>query len=114
MFLNLDSFVSLLEYFFHVIVCGLTNYLCLLFFYDKRAKYIVNTIKALQMKPRGGAQWLSSLRGMDLEDVINSLSTLPGVGPKVASCVALFSLDQHHAVPVDTHVWQVNAQAIYC
>ncbi|CAO2834567.1 unnamed protein product [Amaranthus hypochondriacus] len=72
-----------------------------------RAKYIVNTIKALQMKPRGGVEWLSSLRGMHLEDVINSLSTLPGVGPKVASCVALFSLDQHHAVPVDTHVWQI-------
>ncbi|XP_048497007.1 N-glycosylase/DNA lyase OGG1 isoform X2 [Beta vulgaris subsp. vulgaris] len=71
-----------------------------------RAKYIVGTIKALQSKPGGGAQWLSSLRGLDLEEVITALSTLPGVGPKVASCVALFSLDQHHAVPVDTHVWQ--------
>lgn len=74
----------------------------------RRAKYIVGTIKELQSKPGGGAQWLSSLRGLDLEEVITALSTLPGVGPKVASCVALFSLDQHHAVPVDTHVWQVN------
>ncbi|KAL9262639.1 N-glycosylase/DNA lyase OGG1-like protein, partial [Drosera capensis] len=24
----------------------------------------------------------------------------PGVGPKVAACIALFSLDQHHAIPV--------------
>lgn len=72
-----------------------------------RAKYIVGTVKALQSKPGGGAEWLSSLRGSNLEKVITDLSTLPGVGPKVASCVALFSLDQHHAVPVDTHVWQV-------
>jgi hypothetical protein len=31
-----------------------------------------------------------------------------GVGPKVAACVALFSLDKHDAIPVDTHVWQVR------
>ncbi|GMH22320.1 hypothetical protein Nepgr_024163 [Nepenthes gracilis] len=72
-----------------------------------RAKYISGTVKALQSKPGGGAEWLSSLRELDLEEVINALSTLPGVGPKVAACVALFSLDQHHAVPVDTHVWQI-------
>ena len=27
-----------------------------------------------------------------------------GVGPKVAACVALFSLDKHAGIPVDTHV----------
>ncbi|XP_021751964.1 N-glycosylase/DNA lyase OGG1-like [Chenopodium quinoa] len=72
-----------------------------------RAKYIVGTVKALQLKPGGGVEWLSSLRELDLKEVINELSTFPGVGPKVASCIALFSLDQHHAVPVDTHVWKV-------
>eukprot|EP00798_Chlamydomonas_sp_ICE-L_P031040 gene31042-7133_t len=30
-----------------------------------------------------------------------------GVGPKVAACVCLFSLDKHEAIPVDTHVWQI-------
>ena len=30
-----------------------------------------------------------------------------GVGRKVADCVALFSLDQTGAIPVDTHVWQI-------
>lgn len=39
---------------------------------------------------------------------MDALSTLPGVGPKVAACIALFSLDHHHAIPVDTHVWQVS------
>ncbi|GAB4862094.1 8-oxoguanine glycosylase ogg1 [Ancistrocladus abbreviatus] len=72
-----------------------------------RAKYIIGTVKALQAKPCGGVGWLSSLRELDLEEVISALSTLPGVGPKVAACIALFSLDQHHAVPVDTHVWQI-------
>lgn len=72
-----------------------------------RAKYIVGTVKALQSKPGGGADWLSSLRGLELHEVIDALCTLPGVGPKVAACIALFSLDQHHAIPVDTHVWKV-------
>ncbi|RWR90253.1 N-glycosylase/DNA lyase OGG1 isoform X1 [Cinnamomum micranthum f. kanehirae] len=72
-----------------------------------RAKYIVGTVKALQSKPGGGAEWLSSLRGLELHEVIDALCTLPGVGPKVAACIALFSLDQHHAIPVDTHVWKI-------
>ncbi|KAI6690942.1 hypothetical protein NL676_027770 [Syzygium grande] len=72
-----------------------------------RAKYIVGTVKTLQSKPGGGVEWLTSLRGLDLQDAITSLCTLSGVGSKVAACVALFSLDQHHAIPVDTHVWQI-------
>ena len=31
----------------------------------------------------------------------------PGVGRKVAECVALFSCDCLELVPVDTHVWQI-------
>ncbi|KAF9608994.1 hypothetical protein IFM89_012333 [Coptis chinensis] len=72
-----------------------------------RAKYIVGTVKSLQSKPGGGAEWLASLRNLDLNEVVEALCTLPGVGPKVAACIALFSLDQHHAIPVDTHVWQI-------
>ena len=33
-----------------------------------------------------------------------ALCTFPGVGRKVADCVALFSLDQFGAIPVDVHV----------
>ncbi|XVF64512.1 hypothetical protein PTKIN_Ptkin09bG0175400 [Pterospermum kingtungense] len=72
-----------------------------------RAKYITGTADVLQSKRDGGAQWLLSLRKLDLQEAINALCTLPGVGPKVAACIALFSLDQHHAIPVDTHVWQI-------
>ena len=35
-----------------------------------------------------------------------------GVGRKVASCVALMSLDKLQEIPVDTHVWQM-AQSLY-
>lgn len=72
-----------------------------------RAKYITGTVDALQSKHGGGAEWLISLRKLDLHEVIDALCTLPGVGPKVAACIALFSLDQHHAIPVDTHVWKI-------
>ncbi|XP_024977233.1 N-glycosylase/DNA lyase OGG1 isoform X2 [Cynara cardunculus var. scolymus] len=72
-----------------------------------RAKYIIGTIEVLQSKPGGGVEWLASLRKLDLQKAIEALITLPGVGPKVAACIALFSLDQHHAVPVDTHVWKI-------
>lgn len=72
-----------------------------------RAKYIVGTVKALQSKPGGGEEWLGSLRKLQLKEAIDGLCSLPGVGPKVAACIALFSLDQHHAIPVDTHVWQI-------
>ncbi|KAL1196197.1 N-glycosylase/DNA lyase OGG1 [Cardamine amara subsp. amara] len=72
-----------------------------------RAKYITGTVNALQSKPGGGNEWLLSLRKLDLHEVVAALCTLPGVGPKVAACIALFSLDQHSAIPVDTHVWQI-------
>uniref|UniRef100_A0A0D3F6A3 non-specific serine/threonine protein kinase n=1 Tax=Oryza barthii TaxID=65489 RepID=A0A0D3F6A3_9ORYZ len=53
-----------------------------------RAKYIVGTAKILQAKPGGGEKWLASLRTRELPEVIEALCTLPGVGPKVAACVA--------------------------
>ena len=41
-----------------------------------------------------------------LQDLVRELSRLPGVGPKTAACVLLFSLDRPH-FPVDTHVHRV-------
>ncbi len=37
-------------------------------------------------------------------------SQLIGRCGQVADCVALFSLDQHACVPVDTHVWQIAVE----
>ena len=39
--------------------------------------------------------------------VQSQLMLMPGVGRKVADCVALFSLDQVESIPVDTHVWDI-------
>lgn len=46
---------------------------------------------------------LEALRTLIYEEAKNELMKLPGVGPKVADCVLLFSLDQLQAFPID--VW---------
>jgi len=70
-----------------------------------RAKYVVGAAKLIAEK--GGTQWLLGLRKLSPGEVREQLIQLPGVGPKVADCIALFSLDQLGCVPVDTHVWQL-------
>ena len=46
---------------------------------------------------------LESLRDLPYVDAKRMLLSLPGVGPKVADCVLLFSLDKLEAFPVD--IW---------
>ncbi|ORZ40143.1 DNA glycosylase [Catenaria anguillulae PL171] len=70
-----------------------------------RAKYIAATVKTLG--GLGGEAWLVGLRGKGYAEVRDALVQLQGVGRKVADCVALMSLDQPGAIPVDTHVWQI-------
>ena len=77
-----------------------------------RAKFLINSAKYLESQPNGGNQWLQSLRSASISlssrlEVQTKLQELPGVGRKVADCVALFSLDQAEAIPVDTHVWDI-------
>lgn len=47
--------------------------------------------------------WLEGLRNVEYKDAHEALLGLQGVGPKVADCVCLMSLDKAEAVPVDTH-----------
>ena len=71
-----------------------------------RASYIVATRDLLL--ELGGEEYLHSLRNMqDANGVQEKLVEFRGVGRKVADCVALFSLDQIEAIPVDTHVWHI-------
>lgn len=66
-----------------------------------RAKYISTTARIIaQERPAG---WLDGLRKVDYRDAHEALLELSGVGPKVADCVCLMSLDKTEAVPVDTH-----------
>jgi N-glycosylase/DNA lyase len=72
-----------------------------------RAKYILDTVNLLRGK--GGEAYLrDTLRPMtDPFQVQRLLCEFCGVGLKVADCVALFSLQQDDAIPVDTHVWNI-------
>ncbi|KAG7365985.1 DNA glycosylase [Nitzschia inconspicua] len=72
-----------------------------------RAKYIIETMATLHAK--GGEAYLrDTLRPLsDPLQVQSLLCEFCGVGPKVADCVALFSLRQENAIPVDTHVWNI-------
>ncbi len=54
----------------------------------------------------GGSFDLTFLQEMPLEEARAWLRSLPGVGPKTAACVLLFSLGMP-ALPVDTHVHRV-------
>src|SRR5690606_23276809 len=52
-------------------------------------------------------EWdLEFLRDLPIEEAKRWLTSLPGVGPKTAACVLLFSLARP-ALPVDTHVERV-------
>jgi endonuclease-3 len=71
-----------------------------------KAERIQAVLRALS-ETRGGLLDLGYLRDLPLDDALDSLQMLPGVGPKTAACVLLFSLGRP-AFPVDTHVWRVT------
>jgi endonuclease III len=76
-----------------------------------RAKFIVGSVQQLLAKPGGGQAWLLSLRDKPYNEAHEALCSLPGVGPKVAACICLFSLDKVGAEDrlnyLDEHVRRV-------
>lgn len=70
-----------------------------------RSPFIAQTARLLV--ERGGEQYLTALRSVARVEARAALVQLRGVGPKVADCVALFSLEQHGCVPVDVHVKRI-------
>lgn len=65
-----------------------------------RARYILRTARLIS----NGEFALEELQRLDYQTAHARLRALPGVGPKVADCVCLFSLGHLQAVPVDTWV----------
>ena len=66
-----------------------------------RAKYISTTARMIaKEKP---SEWLHGLRKEPYKVAHEALLGLSGVGPKVADCVCLMSMDKAEAVPIDTH-----------
>ena len=72
-----------------------------------RAKYVIKTISLIKDK---GENWLHGLKSKPKDFVRRELQLLEGVGPKVADCIALFSMDQFEIVPVDVHVWNLTRE----
>jgi N-glycosylase/DNA lyase len=70
-----------------------------------RAGRVVAAARKLTEKPDG---WLKSLRGKPLTEIEAELTQFPGIGRKIADCIALFSLDADAAVPMDTHIWRIT------
>lgn len=64
-------------------------------------------LKATAARVAGGEIDLSKLPGMALAEAREQLMALPGVGPKVADCVLLFSLGHRRAFPVDVWIERV-------
>lgn len=71
-----------------------------------RGKYILGSARFIAKQPQGEG-WLHALRAESRQSAALALQLLPGVGPKVADCVALFSLGHADTLPVDTHVWAI-------
>ncbi|XP_045771154.1 N-glycosylase/DNA lyase [Maniola jurtina] len=73
-----------------------------------RAKFIQRS--AAQIVEWEGEKWFTSLQDMKYKEARLELMKLCGIGPKVADCICLMSLNHLEALPVDTHVYQIAAQ----
>ena len=72
-----------------------------------RAAYLQGTARNLRTRPR----WAEEFASLDTPELLDELQSLPGVGPKVAACVALFGFGRLESFPVDTWVVQALAEA---
>ncbi|MCW4031705.1 MAG: hypothetical protein NWE80_05005 [Candidatus Bathyarchaeota archaeon] len=68
-----------------------------------RAERVLQTAKIIDYSE----YYLESLKRMTYRNAKRELLILPGVGPKVADCVLLFSLEKLEAFPID--VWMKRA-----
>jgi endonuclease III len=74
---------------------------------ERKAATIQRVLAAIA--EREGAIDLGRLAGLDDAAVEAYLTSLPGVGPKTAACVLVFSMGRP-ALPVDTHVHRVTSR----
>lgn len=70
---------------------------------NMKAPRIQEVLRVLTSRLNGGPLSLDLLKTRQLSEAREYLRSLPGVGPKTAACVLLFSLGLA-AFPVDTHV----------
>lgn len=71
-----------------------------------RGKNIFDTAKIIAEIP----SFFENLNKMTYTEAKKTLTDIKNIGPKIADCICLFSLDFPFAVPVDTHVRQIAAK----
>lgn len=80
-----------------------------------RAKYIKNTVERLYGNKNGEVYETSYdidwIKSQSDEDCHQALQKFTGVGPKVADCIMLFSMNKYSAFPVD--VWVKRAMQYF-
>lgn len=69
-----------------------------------RCKYIYRAVRMIYE----GIIRLDETAAMDIDSARESLMQVPGVGPKVADCIMLFSMQKYGAYPVDVWVKRVT------
>ncbi|HEY9524273.1 MAG TPA: endonuclease III [Thermopolyspora sp.] len=74
---------------------------------NQKARRIQQILTAIE--EREGSIDLDRLHDLDDETVESYLTSLPGVGPKTAACVLVFSMGRP-AFPIDTHVHRVTTR----
>ncbi|PVU97920.1 hypothetical protein BB561_000176 [Smittium simulii] len=72
-----------------------------------RAKYIYKSAKYICSNYTNPQDFFLKLIQANYADAKSELLNLTGVGPKVADCILLMSLNKTNAIPVDTHVLQI-------
>lgn len=68
-----------------------------------RAPYIVSTTARIV----SGETSLEAIKALGTDEAHKKLMSLSGIGPKVADCILLFSMEKHDAFPVDVWVKRV-------
>lgn len=69
-----------------------------------RARYITETAKRVASD---GGEMLYSLNKIPTKEAYEYLTSLCGVGPKVANCILLFSMEKYESFPIDVWVRRV-------
>lgn len=61
---------------------------------------------AREILSRGAESYLNHLAEAPYDEAVRELTSIKGIGPKLADCIALFALHHTEAVPIDTHMYQ--------
>jgi endonuclease-3 len=77
----------------------------------QRIQTILQELWSFAQKQGDDSDWtqgLEFLRNESTAQVMTFLTRYPGVGPKTAACVAMFTLERDDIFPADTHIYRLG------